>query len=480
MMELIRELSAGDPARVEAAWREIDENIQHQGRLFPEAVDAVPLLVEAAARAVVDRALLVVWVGMLADPMHSYGDALPAVQAALKAVAVPLVALVDDGDEQVCAAALYLMMQVGAVPGERVAAMWGGARDPELRVALLFTLALAPEVMRAALGDEEPAVRLAAALALQRSGSALPDDVPADIVDERIALPYQWRAQAEPVVELLLNAPPALQERLLRERPELWAMEELFRRDRGARFRLVPLLGPLLADPATRDEALEVLGKSGQAAGLVRAELAALAPDFPAAARTLTRLDGVPESSTPAVVARVAVGELRTVATDRDRHRRERLDAARALWAATGETEIPAAVASECLDNRTLAPDALDLARLADARRLRGAIGAWLGDDGLPGVAAARAALAFGTPAERLLPGLLRCVAGGSHRPAFAAVELLAELGDASVTPRLLELAGRDRALVTAGRDGDIAWHDDELRDRLRAAAADIDRRRRV
>ncbi|WP_433043303.1 hypothetical protein [Dactylosporangium sp. CS-033363] len=480
MNDLIHELSSDDPERVEVASRALDESMQHQGRLLPQAVDAVPLLVGAAARARCERAFLVTWIGMLADPQHSYGDDLPAVQAALRSHAAPLVALVDDGDEQVRAAALYLAVQADAVPVARLAAMWADARDPELRVALLFTLALAPEIVRGALGDERGDVRLAAALALQRAGLALPDDLGADIVDEDIALPYQWRAQAEPVVELLLNAPPALQERLLRESPELWAMEELFRRDRGARFRLVPLLGPLLADPKTREDALEVLRTSGQAAGRYRAELADLAPDHPAAAETLARLDGRPGNGAPAVVPQEPVGELRAIATDPRRHPRERLDAARALWSATGETEIPVAVAGEWLENRALAPDAMDLARLADARQLTGAIEGWLGFDGLPGVAAARALAAFGTPAERLLPGLLRCVAGGSDRPAFEAVELIAELDDASVAPVLLELAGRERALVTAGRDGDIAWHDDELRERLRAAAAHIDRRRGV
>ncbi len=165
--------------------------------------------------------------------------------------------------------------------------------------------------------------------------------------------------------------------------------------------------------------------------------------------------------------------DLRDVATAGRHPLGLRLTAARLLWTATGETDVPTTVLGQSLANRFLVPDALELARLMDARSLKGDILALLNDDdGRAGAAAARTLWAFGMSPDELMPYLHRCIENGSLHPAMEAVDLIVEMGHNAAVPILQELADRDAALVTAGAEFDIVWNDEQLCDRLLAAVA--------
>jgi len=295
---LIRDLCSDDSERVSAAQSELAGSIHHQGTVYPATVAAVPFLIDAALRARHERAYQVISIGMLADPHHSYGDDFPAVQAAVREHAGPLAALLHDDDDEVRAAVVYLAAQTGAVHSGELAELWESAEETQLRVALLFAFAVSDPMgssatLRDALDDDEPEVRLAAALALQRAGLPWPDgavEALVDVFEQEADLPYEWHAEAEPTTELVLNASDAVRDDLLgrllqaevpARETALWVLGELFRARRGARKRFVPLLGPLLADTQTCKAAVDLLSNAGRAAGRYRDELAAIAAGYP-------------------------------------------------------------------------------------------------------------------------------------------------------------------------------------------------------
>ncbi|HEX6681235.1 MAG TPA: hypothetical protein VF062_00455 [Candidatus Limnocylindrales bacterium] len=298
--DLIAGLVSDDREQVSDALSELAGSIHHQGSVYPATVAAVPFLVDAALRARHERAHQVLAIAMLADPHHCAGKDFPAVRTAVREHAPRLAPLLHDGDDEVRAAVVYLAAQTGMVPAAELARLSESAQEePQLRVALLFALAVSDpvgsaETLRGALlHDGEPRVRLAAALALQRADLSWPDgavDALVEVFEEETDLPYEWHALAEPTTELLLKASETVCDnlvwRLLRARTSartttLWALGELFRFSRGARERFVPLLGPLLADEQTRMATVELLRKSGRAAGRYRDELAAIAAGYP-------------------------------------------------------------------------------------------------------------------------------------------------------------------------------------------------------
>jgi len=309
---LIRDLYSDDSERVIAAQSELAGSIHHQGTVYPATIAAVPFLIDAARNARHERASQVISIAMLADPHHSYGEDFSAVQAAVRDHAGALAALLDDDDSQVQSAAVYLAAQTGAVPArqrhvvplasfEKLTELWDSAEEPDLRIALLFALAASDPsgssaIMHETLYDDEPEVRLAAALALQRAGLPWPvgvEDALVEVVQQEADLPYEWQAQAEPTTEMILNAPAAVRDGLLDRLLQadvstrttgLWVLGTLFRASRSSRERFVSRLGPLLTDPGTRKAAVDLLSKAGRAAALYRDELAAIAAGYPSVA----------------------------------------------------------------------------------------------------------------------------------------------------------------------------------------------------
>ncbi|GAA0466287.1 hypothetical protein Ade02nite_46830 [Paractinoplanes deccanensis] len=178
---------------------------------------------------------------------------------------------------------------------------WAVEEEPAVRAALALALgetdpAGARAVLAGAAVDGEPNVRAAAAVALLRAGLAWPDGtVPALVsaIDEDAEITWAWSRGAEWYEEIVV-APPApvavaVAERMLRsDQPEtrkagLWAAGARCTALRSAPPVFVPLVAPALddPDPEVRDDALDLLRRSGAAVRQFAGVLAQVATRFP-------------------------------------------------------------------------------------------------------------------------------------------------------------------------------------------------------
>ncbi|MFD0591433.1 HEAT repeat domain-containing protein [Catellatospora coxensis] len=280
---LLGDLCSADDAKVAAAHSALWASINHQGTVYPATVAAVPALIDAALHAVHRRADLVTWIGALADPA-SHGRDLPAVQTAVREHAAALAPLLDDEEQEVRAAVVYLAAQTKAVPAADLLALWESEDETDVRVALLFALAGcdaegSAETLIEAFRDDEPEVRLAAALAMRRAGLLWPDGAAAALVEVYEAeadLDDDWHGEHEPTTELVVDAPEPVREELLTRLlnaasaevrgTALWITSVLFRERRSARERFMPLPKALLDDPRTRSAAADVIRQAGRRA----------------------------------------------------------------------------------------------------------------------------------------------------------------------------------------------------------------------
>jgi hypothetical protein len=248
---------------------------------------------------------------------------------------------------------------------------------------------------------------------------------------------------------------------------------------------LLPVLGAAaahaLAAAGARDTDLLPYLDQAAAAGDIRAALrswqltgdaatltAELQPVLHAGGHNASNAMQIVLPAAPALAG--TADQVRALIIDPDTFEQLRVNAARLLWAITGERELPLRVLLNNVDNRWLAAPALDLAASMQAREVTDTAWRQLSGDGLTGVAAARALRAFGVAPAELAHHVVKLI-GGWHPASREAVELLLELGDGSVASSLRELAERDEPVITAGGEHDIVWADEHLADLLRGAA---------
>jgi hypothetical protein len=290
--------SAGDVAG--EAISELYGSLFHQGTVCPATGAAVPFLVELAQRAPTRRGEFAWMIGMLADPHHAYGSAFDMVRAAVVAHAGVFTGLLADADDQVRAAAAYVLAQ-SAAAAESLWDRWAVEDDPQVRASLALALGLrdparSAPVLAGAVLDDQPAVRVAAALALARGGTAWPGGAVAavvDAIDDGAEIEYSWRHHDGLADELLVVADNSLAAavlaRMLRasraktRRAAAWGMTRRGQARRSAPGLLLPLVRPLLDDPdqSVREEVVWALRRSGAASGEFADEVAAVAARYP-------------------------------------------------------------------------------------------------------------------------------------------------------------------------------------------------------
>ncbi|KUL28560.1 hypothetical protein [Actinoplanes awajinensis] len=297
-------------------------------------------------------------------------------------------------------------------------------------------------------------VPLAAAGLLARAGVALSAEETAFAaaqldVDEPWDSPWRERdlidlldaAGAAALIDALV-ARPAASARVRAAR----CLAARFRRWRSAPAALMDRLVRLLGDPdpAVREAAAGAAFEAGRAAAAAADQLALIAAESTTAWDVLLRLGDPRAGAAPAgATARPAVPE-----------RAAALPGAAAESApGAGDALVPGAGA----------------ALVAGLWRVLREGAWWAGPD------AARALWRAGVPAGDLIPPLLAMITD-SPRPAEA-VTVLAEIGAVAAVPALRELAERDERVIQSGQP-DHVWRDDELRDHLRSASADLQRRR--
>jgi hypothetical protein len=454
---LIRAAASTDEAEADGAVEGLFSSVFHQGTVYPASAAVVPFVAElVAAGATQQRWSLLHLLGGMADPHEAAGVDVAAVRAALTAQAPRLLPLLADPDPRVRETAAYALAQcpeaeapVSARLRERLAV----EDAPLVRASLLAAGARLDAAgwagrLSAALDDASPAVRAAAALAIARAGLPWPGRGTAAVVEAyRDGDPLEgwvWTGGDDTLSELLerfddVGAVPAAVLGALAGAATVearwraaYAIGALSLARRSAAARLLPLLGPQLADAddGIREAAARTVRVSGAAGALVADELAALAagcadgdeaePWEPAAQalRALIRL-GDPRWRRPLLTAwrsgRVPDGAgeaLREAGVAADA---ELLAAVRARLARSGESAA------------TAHPERAELALL---------LGSW-GAAAAPAVpellavlghgsAAASAALAaIGPAASAALPAL-RAAAGQGDLEAAAAVWRLA------------------------------------------------------
>lgn len=313
--DMLRGLASGEPEQVEQAWDEVVSSLFHQGTVYPATVPAVRFLVALARAGSSRRAAIVALVGMIADPAHADGDSTDQVRAAVRAEADQLRPLLADPDPTVRGHAAYALAQCGdAVPVAVLRDRLDVEDSPGVRASLLLALGLrdpagSAELLGHAVTQGPPPVRLAAALAMLRSGLAWPsggttsvaeafradgDEHPGYGGQAEVFSPWLSHgslldevvrdAAAEVAADLsgrLLAAPgPAVRS------AAIWALGERVEKRRSAPERFVPLLAPTLDDPASevREAAVWALRRAGRTAAVFADQLARLAERFPAVA----------------------------------------------------------------------------------------------------------------------------------------------------------------------------------------------------
>ncbi|MFG1654255.1 hypothetical protein ACGFIE_30405 [Micromonospora sp. NPDC049275] len=296
---LLRQAASPDEEAAQEAVSELNGSIFHQGTVYLATVAAVPFLAELALAAPHGRADLAWMLGQLADPQHAYGDDFPDVRAAVVGQLPALLALLEDGDQEVREAAAYAAAQAGTIPEPLWQTWWAETSEPvQASLALALGLidpaaaepVLADLVLRAA-----PLVRVAAAVALLRAGLPWPDGAIAAVVaaiDDGASVTYCWVHGGDWSDELMV-APPApvavdLLNRLLRARKPktrelgLWAASARCDASRSAPPQIAPMVATALhdPDPGVRNRALDTLSRAGKAAGRFADLLASVAAGF--------------------------------------------------------------------------------------------------------------------------------------------------------------------------------------------------------
>ncbi|MEV6302388.1 hypothetical protein AB0M02_23440 [Actinoplanes sp. NPDC051861] len=300
--EILRYLADPDEEVAAAALDEFATSIWHQGTVFPEAVAAVPALVELATTpGVHQRAHLLHVLGAMSDPAHSRGDDLPAVRAALAEHAGWLLPLLGDHDPGIREHAAFALVSAPGVTAQVLAGLeerWATETDPRVRSSLLMGLArldprsAGPKLRTAAVEEKFP-MPVAAALALTRAGLRLPAETIRPIADA-LAADEQWDSpwtDRDPLAELLATVDrasadaltaamtkPARRSRFAGPRARrraAAALRESFVTSRSAPIRMMPQLRMYLTDPDAdvRAAAATTAGWAGTAAAAVAEEL---------------------------------------------------------------------------------------------------------------------------------------------------------------------------------------------------------------
>ncbi|GAA2382883.1 hypothetical protein [Dactylosporangium salmoneum] len=316
---LLRAAAGPDEHEAGAAVGELYSSLFHQGSVYPATAAAVPFLIRLAVAAPWHRAGLVLLVGGLADPYQAHGPTAGSVRGAVVAGGAALVPLLADADPGVRAAAAYAVAQTDG-PAEVLLDRWRVEDDERARASLALAIGLRDPAgsatsLRAAVLDPPLSVLAAAAVALVRNGIGWPAGAigrVAEVLEDAVELDHPWQRQyAEVSEELAVCADDGLADELLGTlvRAESSAQREIGawmigRRCavyRSAPARLVPLLGPLLHDPAqpVRLAAVAALRDAGAAADSYADDLAHIAAGFPAVAGAA--------ASTPEAVAIVAL-----------------------------------------------------------------------------------------------------------------------------------------------------------------------------
>ncbi|MGC4896736.1 HEAT repeat domain-containing protein [Micromonospora sp. DT31] len=297
---LLRRAGSEDSDAASEALSDLHGSIFHQGTVYPATVPAVPFLAELAVRAVHRRDEFAWMLGMLADPRHAYGVDFARVRAAVTAQRERLVALLDDADARVREAAAYATAKAG-VAAEPLWRRWAVEDDPTARASLALALGEVDSAgAEAVLGDAarhgDPPVRVAAAVALLRSGRDWPaGTIPALVaaIDDDAAVTWAWAGGAEWSEEIVTvpSTPVAVAvvEHMLRSgNPRtrvsgLWAIGVCCQARRSAPPVFVPLVAPLLDDPDAdvRGGVTDVLRQAGAAAGRFADVVADAAGRFP-------------------------------------------------------------------------------------------------------------------------------------------------------------------------------------------------------
>ncbi|MGC5018397.1 HEAT repeat domain-containing protein [Micromonospora sp. DT47] len=305
---LLRAVASTDEEEADEALDAIVGSVFHQGTVYPATVPAVPFLAELASTAPHQRATILATVGMLADPHHAYGDEEAEVREAVRAQADRFPPLLDDPDPEIRADAAYTMAQCGdRLPVALLRDRWTTEEDPAVRASLALALGLrdpagSAGLLAAALHDEEPSVRVAAAVAVMRAGLPWPAGATtalAEAVGPEAEIDYVWQHHGEALDELAVEADDDvvrdLLGRLLDAGPEartaaLYAISERCRARRSAPAMLLPLVARVLDDPVegVRREAIGLLRQAGAATGAYADDLARIAAGYPEVAGSVS------------------------------------------------------------------------------------------------------------------------------------------------------------------------------------------------
>ncbi|WP_203829341.1 hypothetical protein [Actinoplanes palleronii] len=469
---ILRAIASPDPEAAGEGRFAFYSSLHHQGSVYPATVAAIPFLADLAMRpGVHGRDELLDSLGLLCAP----GTSSAGTRAAVAAVSDRLRPALHDPDVAVREAAVSALARSGPAHGFALRERWAAETVPQIRAALLCAMALYEPVppaglLRAAMAEPFP-VPLAAAGLLARAGVALSAEEIAFAaaqldVDEPWDSPWRERdlidlldaAGAAALIDALV-ARPAASARVRAAR----CLAARFRRWRSAPAALMDRLVRLLGDPdpAVREAAAGAAFEAGRAAAAAADQLALIAEESTTALDVLLRL-GDPRAG--AAPAPAGAGARPTVP-----------ERAAALPGAGAESAPGAGGALVPGAGAELAPGAggalvpgAGAALVAGLWRVLREGAWWAGPD------AARALWRAGVPVGDLIPPLLAMITD-SPRPAEA-VTVLAEIGAVAAVPALRELAERDERVIQSGQP-DHVWRDDELRDHLRSASADLQRR---
>ena len=499
---ILRAAGSGDEQKAQDAVEQLFSSVHHQGSIYPASAAVVPFVTELVlAPGTHHRTLLLALVGGMADPRQADGGPeLAAVRAALDLQAPRLLPLLEDPDPEVRGAAAYAVGQSPGTAGPALARLrqrWAVEREPMARASLLLAAArLDPAgsqdwLLRAL---EEPAapVQAAAALAIVWAGLPWPERATAAVVEafadgDPLEEAHGLWDLTDTLCELLesfddvAGVPAAVLEALARapsseaRATAAHAVGWLNQLRRSAPPRLVPLLGPLLADDSetVQRAAATTVRAAGAAARLVADELAALAARDPFPEGTDRR-----DAAAEALCALIAIGDPRWRAPllAAWRNRWPTYDAAEAL-ADAGVAADPELLAAVRQRLRSVAGHS----RAASNERaeLIWLLGCW-GPAAAPAVPELLAALedGWGTAARAL------AAIGPGAVPALPALRAAASRGDEAAGSAVWRLAGDPGPLLAAVgqaiQDG-LRWPDPidrllELGDQARPLLAALGR----
>ena len=293
------QLAAGEDEEVaQQAVEDLIERYYQQGVVRADAASAVPRLLDLVAVARHHRSWLVSLIGIMASPDHADpGEEQSEVLEAIRRDRDRFVSLLQDHDAAVRAAAAYTLGRVADVAA--LLDRWAVEDEPNVRAAIVLGLGDPLAAPSCVVTEESPVVRVAAAIAIARSGRRLPDGCAEAIErayaeDPGLALPFPLTRHGE--VVLALVGPAAADDavevirRLLGARAgevrqqAIWAIGERCERYRSAPARLVPILADVLhdEDPQVRLSAVMMAWKAGRSARVHADALAAIAGQYPA------------------------------------------------------------------------------------------------------------------------------------------------------------------------------------------------------